>query len=73
MLEFVANLKKEVDAKIEQIEASDDNILKKSLAGSQILAEAFNRLKIFVLTYTFKMKKRKFYFLKILSRSSVID
>ena len=61
MLEFIANLKKEVDAKIEQIESSDDNILKKSLAGSQVLGEAFNRLKMFVFTYTFKTIVRSKY------------
>jgi len=64
MLEYVANLKKEVDAKIEQIEASDDNILKKSLAGSQILAEAFSRLKIFIFTYTFKDEVEEITFFK---------
>ncbi len=64
MLEYITNLKKEVDVKIEQIEASDDNILKKSLAGSQILAEAFNRLKIFVSTYTFKDEEEEITFFK---------
>lgn len=64
MLEFITNLKKEVDAKIEQIESSDDNILKKSLAGSQVLGEAFNRLKMFVFTYTFKNEEEEILFFK---------
>ena len=64
MIEYIANLKKEVDAKIEQIESSEDNILKRSLAGSQILGEAFNRLKTFVLTYTFKDEEEEITFFK---------
>ena len=64
MFEFVANLKKEVDSRIEEIESSEDNILKKSLAGSQILGEAFNRLKLFVLTYSFKDQEEEIMFFK---------
>ena len=64
MLKFIANLKKEVDAKIEQIESAEDNILKRSLAGSQVLAEAFNRLKMFILTYTFKNEEEEILFFK---------
>ncbi len=64
MIEYVANLKKEVDVKIEQIETSTDNILKKSLAGSQVLGEAFNRLKMFILTYTFKNEQEEILFFK---------
>jgi hypothetical protein len=64
MIEFVAKLKKEVDAKIEQIESSEDNILKRSLTGSQILAESFNRLKMFILTYTFKNDEEEILFFK---------
>ena len=64
MIEYVANLKKEVDVKIEQIETSDDNILKKSLAGSQVLGEAFNRLKMFILTYSFKNEEEEILFFK---------
>lgn len=64
MLEYIANLKKEVDAKIEQIEISEDNILKKSLAGSQVLAKAFNQLKVFILTYSFKNEEEEILFFK---------
>jgi len=66
MLEYMANLKKEVDAKIEQIEISEDNILKKSLAGSQVLSEAFNRLKMFILTYTFENEEEEILFFKVI-------
>lgn len=64
MIEYITNLKKEVDARIEQIEFSEDNILKRSLAGSQILGEAFNRLKMFILTYTFKNEEEEILFFK---------
>jgi hypothetical protein len=64
MIEYIASLKKEVDTKIDQIESSEDNILKKSLAGSQVLAEAFNQLKLFVLTYTFKDDEEEILFFK---------
>jgi hypothetical protein len=64
MLIYIANLKKEVDSKIEQIETSEDNILKRSLAGSQILGEAFKRLKMFILTYSFKDQEEEIMFFK---------
>jgi len=64
MLKYIASLKKEVDAKIEQIESTEDNILKRSLAGSQVLGEAFNKLKMFILTYTFKNEEEEILFFK---------
>jgi hypothetical protein len=64
MLKYIANLKKEVDVRIEQIETSEDNILKKSLAGSQILGEAFNQLKMFISTYIFKNEEEEIIFFK---------
>jgi len=64
MIEYMANLKKEVDAKIEQIEISEDNILKRSLAGSQVLSAAFNQLKMFILTYTFINEEEEILFFK---------
>jgi hypothetical protein len=64
MIKYIANLKKEVDARIEQIESSEDNILKRSLAGSQVLGEAFNRLKTFILIYTFKNEEEEILFFK---------
>ncbi len=64
MIEYITNLKKEVDARIEQIESSEDNILKRSLAGSQVLGEAFNRLKSFILIYTFKNEEEEILFFK---------
>jgi hypothetical protein len=64
MFKYIANLKKEVDVRIEQIETSEDNILKKSLAGSQILGEAFNQLKMFISTYIFKNEEEEIIFFK---------
>ena len=64
MIKYITNLKKEVDARIEQIESSEDNILKRSLAGSQVLGEAFNRLKTFILIYTFKNEEEEILFFK---------
>ncbi len=64
MIEYITNLKKEVDARIEQIESTEDNILKRSLAGSQVIAEAFNQLKMFILTYTFKNEEEEITFFK---------
>jgi len=64
MIEYITNLKKEVDARIEQIESAEDNILKRSLAASQVLAEAFNLLKMFILTYTFKNEEEEILFFK---------
>jgi hypothetical protein len=51
MLEYVAKLRKETDDAIDRIESSDNNILKKSLYASHILADAFDKLKKFILSY----------------------
>lgn len=54
MLEYVTKLRKETDDAIDRIESSDCNILKKSLDASHVLADAFDRLKKFILTYKFQ-------------------
>ncbi len=41
MLQFTSRLKKEIDAKIEQIECSEISMITKSLEASRILTEAF--------------------------------
>jgi hypothetical protein len=54
MINYVEKLRKEIDLKIEQVESSENDVLKKSLAASHILGEAFALLKVFILSYTFK-------------------
>lgn len=64
MIQFTSNLKKEVDTKIEQIECSETCMIKKSLEASRVLAEAFNRLKVFTLCYDFQNDEEEILFFK---------
>ncbi len=64
MLEYISKLRKETDEDIERIESSDSNILKKSLEASHILAEAFDRLKSFILSYQFRDEDEEIIFFK---------
>lgn len=64
MLEYTSKLRKETDEAIERIESSDSNILKKSLEASHILAEAFDRLKSFILSYQFRDEEEELTFFK---------
>lgn len=64
MIYYVNNLKKEVDVKIEQIESTQDNILKKSIEASRIIGEAFDKLKCFILNYTFENDDEEILFFK---------
>lgn len=64
MLEYTSKLRKETDEAIERIESSDSNILKKSLEASHILAEAFDRLKSFILSYQFRDEEEEVTFFK---------
>lgn len=64
MLEYTSKLRKETDEAIERIESSDSNILKKSLEASHILAEAFDRLKSFILSYQFRDEEEEIIFFK---------
>lgn len=64
MIQFTSNLKKEVDERIEQIERSETSEIAKSLQASDVLAEAFNKLKHFILSYTFKDEEEEIYFFK---------
>ncbi|GAB6121922.1 RteC domain-containing protein [Dysgonomonas termitidis] len=56
--------KKEIDAKIEQIERSEISMITKSLEASYILTEAFNQLKAFILSYKFKDEEEEIFFFK---------
>lgn len=64
MIQFASCLKKEIDVKIEQIERSETSMITKSLNASRILAKAFNQLKTFILSYSFKDEEEEIYFFK---------
>lgn len=64
MIQFTANLKKEIDAKIEEIESSEISAITKSLKASRMLADAFNRLKTFILSYAFNDEEEEIMFFK---------
>ena len=64
MIQFTTNLKKEIDAKIEEIESSEISAITKSLKASRMLAEAFNRLKTFILSYAFNDEEEEIMFFK---------
>lgn len=64
MIEYITNLRKETDELIDCIESSDSNILKKSLEASHVLAKAFDRLKLFILSYQFKDEAEEISFFK---------
>ena len=51
---FINNLEKEIEKKLKTIESADLNIMKKSLETSQILFNAFQKVKEFIGSYTFK-------------------
>lgn len=64
MLQFTSSLKKEVDAKIEQIESSDISLMTKSLNAARVLKEAFNQLKAFIISYDFPSEEEEVLFFK---------
>lgn len=61
---FVSNLEKEIVGRLRKIESSDLNILKKSLEASLVLGDAFQRLREFVSSYTFKNEAEEIEFFK---------
>lgn len=64
MIPFTIQLKKEIDAKIEQIECSEISMITKASEASYILTEAFNQLKAFILPYKFKDEEEEIFFFK---------
>lgn len=62
MIQFTSCLKKEIDTKIELIECSEISMITKSLDASRVLANAFNQLKIFILSYNFKEEEEIYFF-----------
>ncbi|MCM1151646.1 MAG: RteC domain-containing protein [Alistipes sp.] len=61
---FISTLEKEIEKKLKKIEGSDLNILKKSLEASLVLGDAFQRMRDFVATYTFKNEAEEIEFFK---------
>ncbi|WP_129650431.1 RteC domain-containing protein [Alistipes senegalensis] len=66
MKQFVIRLEKEYERKLKKIESSDLNILKKSLEASLVLGDAFQQLRNFISTYTFKNEAEEIEFFKII-------
>lgn len=64
MIQFASRLKKEIDAKIEQIECSEISMITKFLEASRMLVEAFRQLKSFILSYNFKDEEEEIFFFK---------
>jgi hypothetical protein len=62
MKDFVNKQQQEARRKIEQIEAQDINILKKSLDASHVLGEAFDCLKEFIIAYRFRDESEEILF-----------
>lgn len=66
MTEFIRTLEKDVEKKLKKIEGSDLNIMKKSLEASLVLGDAFQRMRDFVATYTFKNEAEEIEFFKMI-------
>lgn len=64
MMSFVTNLSADIEKSIRQLEAGEKNVLKRSLAASHLLGEAFDRLKKFIVNYQFKDEKEEIQFFK---------
>ena len=63
---FVLNLEKEIEKKLKKIESADLNILKKSLEASLVLGVAFQKMKEFISTYTFRDEAEEIEFFKVI-------
>lgn len=61
---FISALEKELAGRLRKIESSDLNVLKKSLEASLVLGDAFQRLREFISTYTFKNEAEEIEFFK---------
>ena len=64
MINFIDKLQKEIRQKIQQIEAEDKNILRKSLDASHVLGNTFEQLKDFIIVYKFKDEDEEIFFFK---------
>ena len=66
MKSFVYNLEKDIEKKLKKIESADLNILKKSLEASLVLGDAFQKMKEFISTYTFRDEVEEIEFFKVI-------
>ena len=64
MKEFVYKLEKETEARLRIVEIKEADMLKKSLEASNILGEAFDCLKKFILSYEFQDAAEEIHFFK---------
>ena len=64
MIDFVRNIQREINGKIEKIERSGDSTIQKATEASQILTKAFNRLKDFIISYEFRNEAEEIKFFK---------
>jgi len=64
MKEFVYKLEKETEARLRMVEIKEADMLKKSLEASNILGEAFDCLKKFILSYDFQDAAEEIHFFK---------
>lgn len=59
-------MEKEIEKKLKKIESADLNILKKSLEASLVLGDAFQKMKEFISTYTFRDEAEEIEFFKVI-------
>ena len=64
MKEFVYKLEKETEARVRMVEMKEADLLKKSLEASNILGEAFDCLKKFIVPYDFQDAAEEIHFFK---------
>lgn len=64
MIDFVKNLQREINRKIEKLERTEENSIKKALQASHILGDAFDRLKKFIKDYRFRSEAEEIEFFK---------
>lgn len=64
MIAFVNRLQKDIDRNIRTIESGEPDIVKRSLAISEMLEEAIGSLKEFIVSYTFKDEAEEIHFFK---------
>lgn len=64
MIDYVTNLKEEVSQQIRHVETEEPNVLRRSLAVSEMLEEVFDRLKQFITGYEFADEEEEIHFFK---------
>ncbi|MCD8174161.1 MAG: RteC domain-containing protein [Alistipes sp.] len=64
MIDFTKQLQREINRKIDKIERSDKNPIKKASEASHVLGEGFQKLKAFVIDYSFRDETEEIDFFK---------